>query len=47
MVLKDLEKRAAQWGQTWNFGGHIADIPHPPHSWRRDAIFSAVVASHA
>jgi hypothetical protein len=46
MVLRDLEKRAAQWCQAWDFGEHIADIPHQPHSWWMDAIFSPVVASH-
>jgi hypothetical protein len=45
MVLKDMEKRAAQWCQAWDFSERIAEIPHPPLSWRMDAIFSAAVAS--
>ena len=45
MVLRDMEKRAAQWCQAWDFGERSAEIPHPPSSWRMDAIFFPVVAS--
>jgi len=46
MVLRDLEKRAAKRCQAWNCGERIADVPHPPHHWQMDAIFSPV-APHA
>ena len=45
MVLKDMEKRAAERCQAWNSGERIADVPHPPCHWQMDAIFSPVVAA--
>ncbi len=39
-----MEKRAAKRCQAWNSGERIADVPHPPHHWQMDAIFSPVVA---
>ena len=45
MVLRDMEKRAAKRCQAWNSGERIADVPHPPHHWQMDAIFSPVVAA--
>jgi hypothetical protein len=44
MVLRDMEKRAAKRCQAWNSGERIADVPHPPHHWQMDAIFSPVAA---
>jgi len=35
-----MEKRAAKRCQAWNSGERIADVPHPPHHWQMDAIFS-------
>ena len=40
-----MEKRAAKRCQAWNSGERIADVPHPPHHWQIDAIFSPVAAS--
>ena len=31
--------------QAWNSGERIAAVPHPPHHWQRDAIFSPVAAA--
>jgi hypothetical protein len=40
-----MEKRAAKRCQAWNSGERIADVPHPPHHWRMDVIFSPAVAA--
>ena len=40
-----MEKRAAKRCQAWNSGERIADVPHPPHHWQMDAIFSPIAAS--
>src|SRR5437588_2772518 len=45
MVLRDMEKRAAKRCQAWNSGERIADVPHPPHHWQMDVIFSPAAAS--
>jgi hypothetical protein len=45
MVLRNMEKRAAKRCQAWNSGERIADVPHPPHHWQMDVIFSPVVAA--
>src|SRR5438874_337101 len=45
MVLRDMEKRAAKRCQAWNSGERIADVPHPPHHWRMDVIFSPAAQS--
>jgi hypothetical protein len=45
MVLRDMEKRAAKRCQAWNSGERIADVPHPPHHWQMDVIFSSAAAS--
>ena len=39
-----MEKRAAKRCQAWNSGERIADVPHPPHQWQMDAIFSPAAA---
>ena len=39
-----MEKRAAKRCLAGNSGERIADVPHPPHHWQMDAIFSPVVA---
>jgi hypothetical protein len=45
MVLRDMEKRAAKRCQAWICGERIADVPHPPHHWQMDVIFSPAVAA--
>src|SRR6266568_1506669 len=39
------EARAAKRCQAWNSGERIADVPHPPHHWQMDVIFSPAAAS--
>src|SRR5260370_26108515 len=40
-----MEKRAAKRCQAWNSGERIADVPHPPHQWQMDVIFSLAAVS--
>jgi hypothetical protein len=35
-----MEKHAAKRCQVWNSGERIADVPHSPHHWQMEAIFS-------
>jgi len=41
----DMEKRAAKRCQAWNSGERRASVPHPPHHWQMDVIFSPAAAS--